>query len=130
MTYSASGLKLVMPGSPVGDPPGNVKNVYHYSTNDTLATVAGSEYFNSEAAKLKVGDIIIVSGDIDGTPAIIAYVVATNDGSTVTVTGFATVTQTYNARYALNTTIALTDGDSGYVVAPFAGTITAIYTVL
>jgi hypothetical protein len=50
--------------------------LYHYATNDTLAVVAGANYFNSAANYLQKGAVIIVSADLDGTPASSTYVVA------------------------------------------------------
>jgi hypothetical protein len=106
-------------------------SVFMYVTNDTLATVAASGYFNNATSYLCKGDLILVSGDVDGTPATNCYMVNSATGAaTVTTVGFSTVTQTYNSRFALNVTVSLTDGDSGYVVAPFAGTIASIKSVL
>ncbi|MCK5610992.1 hypothetical protein KAR91_54470, partial [Candidatus Pacearchaeota archaeon] len=94
-------------------------------------TIRASGYFNDRAVDILQGDLIIVSSDVDGTPATDVLVVTSADGAaTVTTQGLATVTQTFNARYALTVEIALTDGVSGHVVAPFAGDISTIETVL
>lgn len=116
-------------GSPDDEDP---RKLWFYQTNDLLSLVDDSGYFNDAVAKgMNNGDLIFVSGDLDGTEATNILIVNSAPGAaTVTVTGLATVTLTYNARYVMNTTITLTDGDSGYVVAPYAGTISAIYTVL
>lgn len=130
MAFVLSQLRGLMTLPPLsgGSEPGMV---YGYKTNDTLATVATSGYFNSATDILRLGDQIVVSGDLDGTPAINTYVVSSATGATtVTVVGFSTVTQTYNSKYVLNTTITLTNGDSGYVPVPLAGDITRIDTVL
>lgn len=130
MAFVLSQLRGLMTLPPLsgGSEPGMV---YGYKTNDTLAEVATSGYFNSATSILRLGDQIVVSGDLDGTPAINTYVVSSASGAdTVTVTGFATVTQTYNSKYALTTTVTLTDGDSGYVAAPLGGDIAQIETVL
>lgn len=50
---------------------------FHYVTNDTLATVAAANYFGPAAKdnNIRKGDIIIVSGDLDGTEACQVYMV-------------------------------------------------------
>lgn len=130
MSFDLNLLRKIeqLPGLVVG---ALANSVFAYVSNDTLVAIATSGYFNSATNYLAKGDIIVVSGDVDGTPAINNYVVNSATGAaTVTVVGLSTVTQTYNARYALTTEVALTDGDSGYVVAPFAGTISTIKSVL
>lgn len=130
MTFVLSQLRSVAALPPLSGATGGL-TVWGYVTNDDLATVAGSGYFNSATSLLKHGDQIVVSGDLDGTPAVNTYVVSSASGAaTVTVAGFATVTQTYNGKYVLNTTITLTDGDSGYVAVPLAGSVARIDTVL
>ena len=86
MAYDAEGLMLVQ--GIIGAVSGAAKKKFTYVTNDTRAVVEGAGYFNSAAALLNVGDIIEVSGDIDGTPFGAHYVVSSNDGSTVAVTLF------------------------------------------
>lgn len=132
MTFDIAGLRSMGLGGVLNDGDAReARQVWSYITNDTSNTVTGSGYFNSATTFLAKGDIIHVSFDVDGTPGSNVLVVTSATGAaTVTTTGLATVTQTYNARYALNTDITLTDGDSGFIVAPFAGTIAKIYTVL
>lgn len=63
----------------------NAQNLYCYaSPNDTLATIAGANYFLSMHTSLCVGDIIIVNGT-DGSNM---YVVATSSSTGVTVNSF------------------------------------------
>ena len=68
---------------------GGGQTLYLYQTNDTAAQVAGANYFNDMADQLRVGDIILVAGDQDGSPVINVFAVSGNDGTTVTVTGTA-----------------------------------------
>ncbi len=86
MTYSAAGLIAMGTGGAVGSAPGNRKTIYHYATNDTVAQASASGYFNTEYQKLNVGDVIILSADIDGTPDAEVLMVATNSGGVVTTT--------------------------------------------
>ena len=131
MAFILANLQKIASGGAISTGEGSVKSVWHYATNDLMNTVTASGYFNDATDLLTEGDSIIVSADVDGTLAMNVLGVNSDTGAaTVTTIGLSTVTQTYNARYALNTDIALTDGDSGHIVAPFAGTIAAIYTVL
>lgn len=131
MAFDINELACMGNGGAIGSGLGSVARVWHLKTNDTLATVAASGYFNAATALLAKGDMIYVSGDVDGTPGINGYVVNSATGAaTVTTVGFSTVTQTYNSRFTLGSTVALTNGDSGYVVAPAAGILTRIDTVL
>jgi hypothetical protein len=132
MAFIITGLRSMGSGGVLEDGDAReARQVWSYVTNDLAATVTGSGYFNGATSLLAKGDIIHVAFDIDGTPGTnVLVVTSATAAATVTTTGLATVTQTYNARYVLNTDIALTDGASGHIVAPFAGTIAAIYTVL
>ncbi len=129
MAYIASGLKMINAGGTVGTAPGNVACVYHYATNDAAATIEGAGYFNAEAARLKVGDLIHTSIDVDGTPAFKTYIVSANTGSVVTITPGASLT--FNAKYVLTVDIADLSADtSHFVVAPYAGTINKLWSVI
>ncbi len=126
MTLDINALQAFaqVPGSTAG----TARAMVSYSTNDTAAGVETAGYFNSAAGYLPVGSQIFVAGDLDGTPFQKQYVVASNDGSTVVITPQGNIT--FTSQIALNTTITLTDGDSGHIVAPIAGTIDLIQTVL
>lgn len=126
MTYSARSLGVFAQVG--GASAGESRAMASYSTNDTAATVEGAGYFNAAAGFLPVGSQIFVAGDLDGTPFQKQYVVSANDGSTVTITPQANIT--FTSQIVLTTTIALTNGDSGHVVAPIAGTVDLIQTVL
>jgi len=63
----------------------NAPNLFIYgSPNDALATIAAANYFLSEYASLKVGDVIIANGT-DGSNM---YIVATSSSTGVTVSSF------------------------------------------
>lgn len=129
MTYNAEGL--VGQSNLIGAVSGAPKMLYSYVTNDTKATVEGAGYFNSEAGRLNVGDAILVSGDVDGTPFITIYTVSSNDGSTVAITDQAAITQ--NVQNVLTAdNVDLIGGNAAQVrfVMPFAGTIDKIYSVI
>lgn len=76
-------VRILNGGCAVG---GDVKSIYHLATNDADTVVEAVNYFNSRVGDLKVGDLILGSLDLDGVPEIKTYIVATNDGTVVTVT--------------------------------------------
>jgi len=86
MAYTASAFKTVMNlGAPTST--GTVVKLHAYATNDTLATVAGANYFNDAATYIETGDLILVSGDIDGTPATNCYVASKDASDNITTAG-------------------------------------------
>jgi len=85
MAYAASGLKMIAAGGSAGTAPGNVQNLFAYSTNDTAAVVLAADYFNSATGFLKAGDRIAVFGDLDGSPYTLDLIVLSDDGTTVVV---------------------------------------------
>lgn len=76
MSYTSSDLSVLAYA--------NNFTLWHYTTVD--AAVTGGGYFNSAAAMLRVGDLIVVNIDTDGTPSTKFYIVTANTGSAVTVT--------------------------------------------
>ncbi len=60
--------------------------LWHYTTIDNAVTGAG--YFNSAAGMVRVGDLIIVNLDTDGTTSMVFYTVTGNTGTVVAVTVF------------------------------------------
>lgn len=58
--------------------------LWHYTTVDSAVTAGG--YFNNAVDMMRVGDLIIVNIDTDGTPSTKLYIVTGNTGSAVTVT--------------------------------------------
>lgn len=60
--------------------------VWSYKTNDTIAVATGSGYFNDYTTWLRQGDIILIAGDLDGTPDYAGCCVSSVDNAaTVTV---------------------------------------------
>jgi hypothetical protein len=119
MPFLNSGLIMIAVGGAIGTPPGNTRDLYAYSTDDSRAVVEAAGYFNGAASRLKVGDMIKVAGV--GTPVFTnSYVVASNSGSVVAVTSDAT------GRIFIPYTIGQTDllaPASVELVSPVAGTI-------
>ena len=69
-----SQLRAIHEGSPLGDAPGNVNQVYWYRTNDLKTAVETDGYFDGAVGDgLKVGDTIIAEVDVDGTEAMVVY---------------------------------------------------------
>lgn len=84
MTFLSSGF--VCTENFIGAVGGAPKRKYSFTTNDTKATVEGVGYFNNASEILNVGDVIEVSGDLDGTPYLAGYVVSSNSGGVVGIT--------------------------------------------
>lgn len=60
-------------------------NVYHYTTADTLITVAGAGYFDPFFEQLNAGDLILVTAGLGGTVATQHYVVSASSSAGVTI---------------------------------------------
>ena len=76
MSYTSSNLSVLAYA--------NNFTLWHYTTTD--ANVTDSGYFNSAVSMMRVGDLVIVNVDTDGTPATKFYIVTSNNGSSVGVT--------------------------------------------
>lgn len=61
--------------------------LWHYTTADT--SIEGAGYFNNAVDMLRVNDLMIVNIDTADTPETAFYIVAGNDGSSVTVAVYA-----------------------------------------
>ena len=99
-----------------------------YTTNDTKATIEGAGYFNAAVAVLKKGAVIQAAGDLDGTPFHTSYVVSGNDGSAVTLTEHAAVTQNVKQVIAVRVPV-LGTASTHYVASPIAGSISKVLGV-
>jgi hypothetical protein len=78
MAFSSTGLKSVLRG----DSTSHVKTGWLYKSADTIATIKGGNYFNSMAASMTVGDVILAVGA--SVPALLT--VSSNTGTVVAVT--------------------------------------------
>ena len=67
----------------VGSP--GAPSFHSYATNDTQADVNTSGYFDSISGLLSVYDTIRAVVDVDGTPAVIDFIVLSNSGGVVDV---------------------------------------------
>jgi len=66
--------------------------LWHYATNDDWATVSAAGYWNGARAHIGPGDIVHISGDLDGTPFYRSIMFAT-----VPASGNVTTVQVANA---------------------------------
>lgn len=66
--------------------------MWHYATTDDWATVNTAGYWNTARAYIGVGDIVHISGDLDGVPFYRSIMFAT-----VPAAGNVTTTQIANA---------------------------------
>lgn len=121
--FKTNGTKGAVSGS------GGALQSHDFVTNNTKAQVETAGYFNPVAQFLKVGDTIFVAGDLDGTPFITSYVVASvPSGGDVTITENAAVTQ--NVKQVLTVRVpVLGTASSQYVVCPIAGAISKVLGV-
>lgn len=62
-----------------------VNRLHFFRTDDTLATLVGSDYFNTYADKMAAGDIILCALDLDGSPSTGMLVVDTITAGVVVV---------------------------------------------
>lgn len=77
---------MLNPGGAIGTGFGSSKSIYHYATNDADTVVETDGYFdNIDGDPLILGDLIMASLDVDGTPEVKVYIVAVG-GSDVTIT--------------------------------------------
>lgn len=119
MTFAASGLRLINNGNP---------QVFTYSTNDLLSVVDDSGYFNAAYDKFRLGDIILVSGDQDGTPANVMMTINSATGATtVTTVVQASATLSFAERVVLTVNMpAIGTAETIYVVSPVAGSVSYV----
>jgi hypothetical protein len=105
---------------------------WKYTTNDLMSTVVASGYFNASAAGFNKGDLIFVSGDLDGTIFTTQVTVSSADAAaTVTTTNLATATLTFSQNVPLTTNLlAVGTASTTYMVSPVAGMVTYVSGVL
>lgn len=104
--------------------------IYAYKTNDTKAALETAGYFDLAVAAgfLEKGALLMVAGDLDGTPWHSSYTIASNDGTHATLTEAASVTQ--NSHQVIQATLAvLGTAETKYVVCPVAGSISKVLGV-
>jgi hypothetical protein len=82
MAFAATGLKMIAQG---GAADAKVQRIYAYTTGDADSAVVADGYFDGILDNgLQVGDIIIASCNVDGTPTFRYYGVQVG-GADVTV---------------------------------------------
>lgn len=85
MAFTAIGFKTLYHTSSVDGTAGTMNAHHSYVTNDDLAAVETAGYFNSIWKRLKRGDWIHCSLDMDGTIVFIMKGVASSSSSGVTI---------------------------------------------
>ena len=60
--------------------------LWHYTSVDNSAAIAGSNYFNKASDMMRVNDLILINIDTDGTPSTKFYIVTGNSGGAVAIT--------------------------------------------
>lgn len=123
MTYTASQLQMISAGTP---------QVFKYWTNDLLNAVTASGYFNADYAKFQKGDLIVVAGDLDGTPFTTQLTVSSATGATtVTTTDLASATIIFSQKYMVSATLAAVGtAETTYITVPIAGSVTRVTGVV
>lgn len=104
--------------------------IYAYKTNDLKAAVETAGYFDPAVAAgfLEQGALLLVAGDLDGTPWHSSYTIASNDGTHATLTEAATVTQGEFQSVTVRVP-ALGTASNQYVCSPIAGELIGVYGV-
>lgn len=121
--FKTNGTKGAVSGS------GGALQTHDYVSNNAKVQIETAGYFNPVRDFLKVGDTINVAGDLDGTPFISSYVVATIPaGGDVTITEMAAITQNVLQVATVRVT-ALGTASNHYIPSPVAGSLTAVYGV-
>lgn len=90
MTFTAAGMKRLTHIGAIGTGGASVRSLWSYVTNDDAATLETANYFDEFLSEFRLGDQIIASIDLDGTPTIRVYVV-TSVTSHVTISRETTV---------------------------------------
>lgn len=85
MAFNAYGFKTISHIGTIDGSAGTMRSLHGYVTNDDASAVETSGYFNSVAARIKTGDQVQCSLDLDGTPALQTYLL-TNTAGVITVT--------------------------------------------
>ncbi|MBL4837660.1 MAG: hypothetical protein JKY34_08775 [Kordiimonadaceae bacterium] len=78
MAYKYGNLSDALGGNPGS-------RVFRYQTDDTAVVVEGANYFDAAQKLLTVGDAIMASMDLDGTPVLKNYIVTAAAAGAVTV---------------------------------------------
>jgi len=123
----AAGFITIQTLGAVAGMSGTVKE-HAYVSDHTKTEIETAGYFNPLADLITDGDLIVVSGDRDGTKFHSSYVVNKPSSGDITLTEHAAVTQ--NALQVITARVAALGTESDhYVVSPVAGEITAVYGV-
>lgn len=85
MAFNAYGFKTISHIGTIDGSAGTMRSLHGYVTNDDAAAVAASGYFNAVANRIKTGDQVQCSLDLDGTPALRTYLL-TNTAGVITTT--------------------------------------------
>lgn len=64
--------------------------LWHYTTTDIATDIDTTNYFNTAANMIRVGDMIMANVDTDGTPAAGLFLVNTNSSGVVDVSDLTT----------------------------------------
>lgn len=119
MTFHEKGFRSIgVMGQPATDSAaGETRQIHTFVTNDDKAAVETANYFDAllDPRRIKKGDLILVSGDVDGTEwfriyvldIVASHVVLSGLSAAVTLTGAAL---TDNSGGAAATTIAAIGG--------------------
>lgn len=84
MAFTRSGFRVVAFGGSVSASTRPIQ-ICSYVSNEALATIVADNYFDPLVNEVAVGDQIMISADLDGTPATQTVMVEFNDGTHVKV---------------------------------------------
>ena len=80
MAFAVIGFKTLTHIGALEAGVGSLLSAHSYVTNDAAAAVETSGYFDTIASRIKTGDQLTVSLDLDGTPALKQYVMINTSG--------------------------------------------------
>jgi hypothetical protein len=60
--------------------------LWHYTTIDASGVITAANYFNKAVDMMRVGDLMVINIDTDGTPTTKFYIVTGNTGTAVSIT--------------------------------------------
>jgi len=88
MSFDWNNIKRMSHGPSVGVGGSSVKSLWMFSSNDDISAVETTGYFNTAVNEMRVGDIIMATLDLDGTPVGKNYLVSAKTATVVTIKGF------------------------------------------
>lgn len=85
-------IRRINEGVAIGAGNASVITLWQFATNDLATAVEAAGFFNGLADSMAVGDVILASMDLDGTPVMKTYTVTAISAAKVVTVALQTVT--------------------------------------